>query len=158
MNNKLVKSILITAVPLAVTAAAGTVVTNLNLDYPKTLKLPPYYPPGWLFAVVWSIVYILIGVATVLALLKTKDAKEEEKILFPYSVQLILNFLWSAIFFAWRSPWLAFAEILLLAASIIWMIVVCKKQSGLSAWLLLPYILWVAFAAFALNLPIAVMN
>ena len=158
MNKKLIKSIFAVGIPLAVTAVAGTVVTNLNLDYPKTLKLPPYYPPGWLFAVVWTVVYILIGVATVLALLKTENAKEEEKILFPYSVQLILNFLWSAVFFAWRMPYLAFAEILLLLASIIWMTVVYKKQSALSAWLLLPYILWVAFAAFALNLPIALMN
>ena len=155
---KLLKNILLIVIPLIVSVVSATVLTNLNLDYPKSLVLPPYYPPEWLFGVVWTIVFILIAISSVIALTKSEGLKQRESVLSAFNIQLILNFLWTVLFFGARTRWIAFAEILLLTASIIFMIITYKKVSKISAWLLAPYILWVLFAAFFLNLPIAIMN
>ncbi|MBR2328213.1 MAG: tryptophan-rich sensory protein [Clostridia bacterium] len=155
---KTLKNVLLTAVPTAVCAIAGSVITALNLDYPQTLKLPSYYPPGWLFAVVWTAVFILIVIASTAALTNAKSRAEKENALFVFNIQLVFNLLWSVCFFSLKMPWLAFGEIVLLLAVIAVMTVEYGKIKRLCAYLLIPYIVWVAFAAFFLNLPIAIMN
>ncbi len=155
---KKIKDILLIAVPTAVCAAAGSIVTALNKDYPKTLKLPSLYPPSLVFAIVWTAIFILAVIAGAVALKKSETKKEREDTVFIYNIQLIFNLLWSVCFFGIKMPWLAFAEIILFLAIIIVMAVNYGKISKISGFLLLPYILWVSFAAFFLNLPIAIMN
>ena len=155
---KQLKNVLLLAIPTAVCAAAGSVVTALNKDYPETLRLPSFYPPSWLFAVVWTAIFILTVISGTVALSSASDRREREDTLFIYNIQLIFNLIWSVCFFGLKMPWLAFAEIILLIANVAVMALRYGKITKLSGILLIPYILWALFAAFFLNLPIAIMN
>ncbi len=123
-----------------------------------TLKKPLFNPPSWLFAPVWTILYILMGIAFYL-IWKNSSANHDLKkraIAF-YFLQLLLNFFWSVIFFYSRQPGWAFAEILVLLLMIIVTAFHFYKISKTAGWLMLPYILWVCFATL-LNYSIWQLN
>lgn len=112
------------------------------------LVRPEFAPPNWVFGPVWTALYALMGVAIFLiwrAGWERRDVKIASVI---FAVQLVLNTLWSIIFFGFRSPGLAFIEIVILWIAILATIIAFAKISRLSAWLLAPYILWVSFAAY----------
>lgn len=113
-----------------------------------TLIKPEFNPPSWIFAPVWTILYIMMGVA---AFLVWKQGRELRNVVLPlgiFTVQLILNALWSIIFFGIRDPKLAFIEILLLWLAILATIITFRKVSRPAGWLLVPYLLWVSFASY----------
>ncbi len=125
----------------------------INSWYVFLIK-PSFSPPNWLFAPVWTTLYILMGIALFLVWQK---AKENKKAIIFFSAQLILNSLWSILFFGLKSPGLALGEIVVLWLLILLTILQFKKISKSAAWLLLPYLLWVSFATF-LNLAIFRLN
>ena len=121
------------------------------------LAKPSFNPPNWLFGPVWTILYLLMGVSLYLFLQKWKPTKEQKTGLTFFSIQLVLNLLWSIIFFGFPLPLIAFAEIALLWLSILFTLIYFRKPSEAAAWLLGPYLLWVSFAA-ALNFSIFLLN
>lgn len=111
-----------------------------------TLTKPSFNPPSWLFAPVWTLLYILMAVSKyIICLLPKNDEKKEAIIIF--FTQLILNILWSFSFFYLRSPLLGFINIIALWLMIILMIIRFYKLSPAAAWLQVPYFLWVSFAS-----------
>lgn len=118
---------------------------------------PSFSPPNWIFGPVWTTLYLLMGIAAFLIWQKGLDRKDVRSALWVYRIQLILNFLWSLIFFRWHSIGGALVEILVLWIMIAANIFVFYKISKPAGYLLLPYILWVSFAAF-LNYSIWTLN
>ena len=143
---KLIKYIL---VPLILGSIVG-LITSFSMDEFKTLVKPPLSPPGFLFPIVWTILYILMGISHYL----TKDCKECNEI---YIKQLIVNLSWSIIFFTFKLRLIAFLTIIPLIYLIIKMIITFYKENKISAYLQIPYLIWCTFAAY-LNLFIYILN
>lgn len=121
------------------------------------LNRPVFTPPGWLFAPVWTALYILMGITLFLLWEKGLDRKEVKTALAFFFIQLVLNALWSVLFFGLKSPFYAFIELIVLWTMILLTIITAYKVSKPSAYLLLPYIIWTSFAA-VLNLAIVLLN
>ena len=127
---------------------------NMNNDF----IAPPLSPPGWLFPVVWTVLYTLMGVSAALVYEKGKeDDIDISGALGLYLIQLAVNFFWSIIFFNMRAYLFAFIWIILLWILIITMIKRFREISPSAAYLQIPYLLWVTFAAY-LNLAIYILN
>jgi len=118
--------------------------------YPTLIK-PSFKPPNWLFAPVWTALFLLMGIAMFLV---WKKDKKGLKIFF---IQLFFNILWSIMFFGLKSPLLGFIVIVALWILILATIIRFFKISKPAGWLLIPYILWVSFASI-LNLAILILN
>jgi benzodiazapine receptor len=115
--------------------------------YPTILK-PSFNPPNWVFMPVWTLLFILMGVAAGLVWDKIKEQNEEvKKALGFFLVQLILNAVWSYIFFGLKNPMLALVEIVLLWLMIYETYLKFTKINKTAGYLLIPYMAWVAFAA-----------
>jgi tryptophan-rich sensory protein len=145
---KLLESILI----CELTGVIGSIFTisSVKTWYVTNLVKPSINPPAWLFGPVWTILFLLMGVALYLVWQRKKISKW-------FWIQLLLNILWSVLFFGLKRPDLALVEIVVLWAAIAKTIYDFKKVEENAAWLLIPYILWVSFAAF-LNLTIVRLN
>jgi tryptophan-rich sensory protein len=113
-----------------------------------TLKKPFFNPPSWLFAPVWSLLYIMMGIAAGLVWDKINSKPEEvKKALVFFVIQLALNALWSILFFGLKNPLLALIEIVLLWLLIYETFSKFSRINKLAGNLFVPYLLWVAFAA-----------
>ena len=119
------------------------------------LHKPPWTPPGWLFAPVWTVLYAAIAVAG-WSVWRSKAVSVTKPILI-WLLQLMLNGLWSWLFFGLRRPNLALFDIFALLITIGWFIASAGKISRVAAWLFVPYALWVGFAT-ALNFAIWQLN
>lgn len=115
------------------------------------LPKPDLAPPNWVFAPVWTTLFALMGLAAYLVWRKKWNSKEKRKALFVFALQLVLNTIWSGLFFGLKNIGLAFFELVLLWLSIAATIYYFSKISRAAAWLLVPYIMWVSFAGY-LNL------
>ncbi len=113
-----------------------------------TLQRPELSPPNWIFGPVWTTLYVLMGIAAFLVWRKGLHRKEVKIALGLFLVQLALNSLWSVLFFGLQNPGAALVEIAALWLAILATIVSFSKISRPAAYLLLPYILWVSFAAY----------
>lgn len=112
----------------------------------QTLVRPTFAPPNWIFAPVWSMLYLLMAVAVWrVALLPSSTLRTAALALF--CLQLLLNLCWSCIFFHWHQIGMAFVEVLLLWASIAATTLLFARLLPLAAWLMVPYLLWVSFAS-----------
>jgi len=120
------------------------------------INKPSWNPPSWVFAPVWTTLFIMMGISLYLVWSRKIDNKSR-KAFKMFAAQMILNVLWSVFFFGMGNFWLAFGEILVLWAFILATIVSFAKINKTAAWLLVPYILWVSFASY-LNLTIALLN
>lgn len=118
---------------------------------------PALNPPAWVFGPVWTTLFVLMGIAAFLVWKKGLDRKDVKIALGIFIGQLILNTLWSIIFFGLHSPVGAFIEIIFLWLAILATIIAFARISRTAAWLLIPYILWVSFAGY-LNLSIWSLN
>ena len=114
---------------------------------------PSFAPPGWLFPVIWSILYILMGVSDYLV----KDNLNTNSSLSIYKIQLVVNLLWSFIFFKFKLFLLSFLWIILLIFLVVNMIKKYISINKTSAYLQIPYLLWIIFAAI-LNFSIYLLN
>jgi translocator protein len=121
------------------------------------LAKPALNPPAWVFGPVWTLLFILMGVAVWLVWKRGVGEPGVKRALVIFDIQLILNVLWSIIFFGLHSPGGALVEMVFLWLAILAMIAAFYKISKTAAWLLLPYILWVSFAVY-LNYAIWVLN
>lgn len=142
-----------------VAGGLGGLITNPAIDsWYALLNKPSFSPPNWLFAPVWSILYILMGIALFLVIDSAKKKFSDKKsALRAFAAQLILNFLWTFFFFGLQLTWLAFAEIVILWIMILYTIAKFYTISRIAAFLLVPYILWVTFAV-VLNFAVAWIN
>lgn len=135
----------------------GSVFTAKNIPgWYATLSKPSWTPPSWLFGPVWTALFALMGIAAALVWEK-RDAPGASLALSAYAAQLLLNVLWSALFFGMRRPDLAFVEIILLLAAIVLTAVLFWRIDPRAGALMLPYIAWVSFAS-VLNFAVARMN
>ena len=117
------------------------------------LNKPPFNPPDWLFGPVWTVLYVLIGIAGARIFL----AAPKSGAMAAWVVQMALNFAWSPVWFGLQLIWPAFAIILALLAAILAFIVLARPIDRLSSWLFVPYLAWVGFATL-LNLSIGILN
>jgi len=113
-----------------------------------TLSKPTFTPPAWVFGPVWTTLFVLMGIAAFLVWKKGWGRVDVKIALGIFIGQLVLNTLWSIIFFGLHAPGAALIEIIFLWFAILGTIVAFAKISKLAAWLLVPYILWVTFAGY----------
>ncbi len=151
---KLIFSILV----CEVVGLIGSVFTAPSIvGWYAELAKPTFNPPNWIFAPVWIILFALMGIAAFLIWQHGWRLIKVKKALAVFSVQLLLNMLWSFIFFALERPDLALAEIVLLWIMILVTTIAFFKISKHAGWLMVPYILWVSFAVY-LNYSIWILN
>jgi len=121
------------------------------------LQKPSFAPPNWVFFPVWTALFVMMGISLFLVWQKGWEDKKVKTAIYLFAGQLVLNTLWSVAFFGLKSPLLGLMEIILLWVAIMATILSFMKLSRTAAVLLLPYILWVSFAAF-LNFSIWRLN
>jgi tryptophan-rich sensory protein len=119
---------------------------SVSTWYP-TINKPEFNPPSWVFAPVWTMLFLLMGIALYLIIKNKPQGKYALMALSIFGLQLILNVLWSFMFFGLECPFCAFIEILILLSAILATILAFYKINRLAAYLLLPYLFWVSFAA-----------
>jgi len=144
------------AIPLFV-GALSALLTSESMEQFSTLAKPPLAPPGWLFPVVWTILYILMGISSYLIITSGASKNEINKAIKLYGYQLVVNFLWSTIFFNFGWYLFAFFWLLLLWILVLVMIVRFKNINPCAAYLNIPYLIWLTFAAY-LNFGIWILN
>lgn len=135
------KTLIFSIVIIFLVAYIGSQFTDIGVWY-ESIK-PSIAPPNFVFPIVWTILFILIALSFYLVLIKRKN----NKIIVIYGANFILNILWSSFFFYLKKPSFAFIEIIILFLSIVLMIHSAFKINKKAAYLLIPYLLWVAFAA-----------
>ena len=123
----------------------------------QTLIRPPFSPPNWIFAPVWTILYFMMGVSLYIIWQKGAKNKKVKTALIYFYIQLFLNFLWSFLFFGLHSPILGLMDILALWIFIILSINQFSKINKTAAYILIPYLFWVSFASI-LNYSIVMLN
>jgi translocator protein len=155
-SNDVIKLVISCGVPLAV-GFGGSFFTANSMDWYKTLNMPAFNPPGWIFAPVWTILYLLMGISVFLIWKKGFAEKAERIALACFVFQLFLNAIWTPIFFGIKQPLIALVDIILLWLALAATIIYFYKVSKVSAFLLVPYIMWVSFAA-VLNAAIYMLN
>lgn len=124
--------------------------------YSQTVTQPPLSPPMWLFPVAWGILYALMGIGAA-RIWMAPESPERKRGLNLFVAQLVVNFFWSPIFFNLQAFGFAFVWLLLLWALVVWMIWTFYKVDPLAAWLQVPYLIWLTFAAY-LNLAVWLIN
>ena len=156
---KLWKNIVSLIASLAIAEGAGLVSDLLAGDIPavyENLKQPPLSPPGWLFPVVWVILYALMAVAAWL-IYKEEDSQEKHLALRGYWMQLLINFVWPIVFFRFG----AYGAAAWMLAGLLFLVWECflqfKAIKPIAGYLLLPYLAWLLFAMY-LNVGIVVLN
>lgn len=127
-------------------AAVGSAASIGAPDFYTDLERPPWAPPPWLFGPVWTVLYGLMGVAAWLVWLR-RGLREAPGLWVVFFAQLVANALWTWLFFAWRLGAAAFAEIVVLWLLILATLLLFWRVHALAGLLLLPYLLWVGFAA-----------
>ena len=157
MLKKLKPFIVSVVIALAV-GGISAAVTSGSMDVYSKINRPPLSPPSILFPIVWTVLFTLMGISAALVY-RFKDTKHDgvRTALIIYGVNLAVNFIWSLIFFNMQAYLFAFIWIMLLLAVIVAMIILFKRISPLAAYLQIPYLLWVAFAAY-LNFAIYLLN
>ena len=136
----------------------GTVFTTPSIPtWYATLNKPFFTPPSWLFAPVWITLYALMGISAFLVWRKGLSDQHVRKASIVYAVQLILNVLWSGVFFGFRSILAGLIVIVILWIAILLTILSFYKISKTAGLLLIPYILWVSIAA-SLNFSVLILN
>jgi len=140
-----------------VAAAIGSLATIPNITtWYAMLEKPFFSPPNWVFGPVWTLLYLLMGLS--LYLVWVAPYKKSKKSAFTlFGLQIVLNVLWSLVFFGLHLPWVGVVIIGLLLAAIIGTIKYFRPISKTAAYLLLPYVAWVSFATL-LNIAVALLN
>ena len=135
----------------------SSVITQGEMEAFAALRQPPLSPPGWVFPVVWTILYVLMGLASYLVWDADAAAPRKKRALSLYAAQLAVNALWPLLFFRLGQYLLAFFWLLLLAVLVWACSVLFRYISRRAGALLTPYLIWLAFAAY-LNLGVYLLN
>ncbi len=153
-NKNNLSYILSVLLALAVGTLSGLISGGSMMLY-ETLIKPPFSPPGWLFPVVWTILYVLMGIAA--AKVWNTKHPERDTALTLYTVQLAVNFFWPIFYFLFAARLLALLWLLLLIYLVFLTLKYFNDISRPAAWLLLPYFVWLLYAAY-LNLGTYLLN
>lgn len=157
-HKSVVRFIVSLAAVVSVSALSSlTMRSEATWDWYNQLNKPFFMPPGWLFGPVWTILYILMAIAAFLVWQRGLQDKKVKTALGLFLIQLILNGLWTPLFFGAQQIFIAFVEIILLWTAIVITIISFKKISIPAAILMLPYLFWVSFAA-VLNMSLWLLN
>jgi tryptophan-rich sensory protein len=151
---KLVASI---AIALAAGALGNLFTASAIPTWYAALNKPSFNPPSWLFAPVWGILYILMGVSLYLIWKRGTKTKKVRDAIYVFGVQLFLNAIWSPIFFGAKSIFFALIVIILMWVYIIRTIGAFIRVDRTAGYLLYPYLVWVSFATI-LNFSIWILN
>lgn len=154
INKKLL--IICLVIPLAI-GSITALLTGGGMDVFETLNNPPLSPPGWLFPVAWTILYILMGIASYLVLEAGKSQEVTKRAIWLYGIQLAFNFLWPILFFNLSAYLFAFIWLVVLWILILATTVQFYRIRDIAGYLMIPYLAWVAFAGY-LNLGIYLLN
>jgi len=119
---------------------------NVNSDWYQSIQ-PAITPPNWVFPIAWNILFLLISFSLYFAWTSSKNKREKKKVAIVFGINFILNILWSVLFFGLKQTQLAFIDIILMWLSIFAIILLVNNISRKSSWLLVPYLIWVAFAS-----------
>lgn len=141
-------------IPLSVGGLSAFITKN-NMDLYSQINKPPLSPPSWLFPVAWTVLYILMGIS--LYLVWNGEKSNGKNLFLVFGIQLFLNFIWPIIFFNFRAYLIAFVILIFLWVASLLMIVLFYQNKRVSAFLQIPYILWLTFAAY-LNFSVYVLN
>ncbi len=154
------------ALAIAVPLCGGFIISLFTRDAMSkfgSFNQPPLAPPAWLFPVAWTVLYVLMGLASYFIWKKGYDSRKaadksaSKTALIIYGIQLIFNFVWTPLFFSLGWYWPAFVWLLVMWALIIVLMMKAYRISRPAFWMLLPYIIWCTFAAY-LNCGIAMLN
>jgi tryptophan-rich sensory protein len=143
---KIIKIVLVVLVCVSVGYLSGTVTRESITTWYPTLVKPVFNPPNWIFAPVWTLLYIMMGIAAGLVWTSEFEQKTVKKALGFFAIQLGLNALWSYLFFGLHNPLLALIEIVLLWLMIYETYNQFKKIDKVAGFLMIPYLAWVSFA------------
>lgn len=144
------------AIPLGV-GGLSALVTRREMDAFSQLNQPPLSPPGWLFPIVWTVLFLLMGLASYLVVTAEAPDGVSRRALTVYGVQLVVNFFWSILFFNLKWYLFSFFWLLLLWGLILVTMILFFPIRRSAGWLLVPYLLWVTFAGY-LNFGIFLLN
>ena len=134
----------------------SSVITQGQMDAFSALRQPPLSPPGWVFPVAWTILYLLMGVGMAILWRKSDDERRRRAVT-TWNVQLAANFLWPLLFFLWQLRLLSLVWLVVLLILVANMTSEFEKTSVTAARLQIPYLLWLLFAAY-LNLGVWILN
>jgi benzodiazapine receptor len=134
----------------------GSLFSGNSAQIYTTFIKPPLSPPGWIFGIVWPILYLLMGIAAYI-IYQTPETPEREKALTLYWLQLFVNFLWPIIFFRFQWYWIAVVVLLLLNILVLMTTIRFYNIKKVAGYLMIPYMLWLIFATY-LNIGVAVLN
>lgn len=159
MHNNRIKTITAVSLSIILCLFTGYTAGILQADsithwYPL-LNKSPLTPPNIIFPIAWTILYILMGISFALVILS--KIRSKKTVILMFVVQLILNWLWSLLFFRMENPILGYIDIVVLDGIVLWYILVTFRQLKASAILFLPYLGWLLFATY-LNLYIIMYN
>jgi tryptophan-rich sensory protein len=161
MRNMSIRDILKLVVSIVACLAAGAIGSVFTRSaiptWYATLEKPFFTPPNWLFAPVWTLLYILMGVAAFLVWRKGLENRGVRIALIVFLIQLVLNALWSVVFFGLESPLYGLVVIAVLWIAILVTVIKFFRISRVASVLMWPYLLWVTFAA-VLNSSIWMLN
>ena len=149
------KLLICIAIPLMV-GGLSALFTAGNMDLYNQINQPALAPPSWLFPVVWTILYVLMGIALYIVII-TKTRQDKRNAVVSFGVQLFFNFFWSILFFNARAFLFAFVWLIFLWLAISANIYFFYKINKIAGRLLIPYFIWVTFAGY-LNLAIFLLN
>ena len=145
------------AIPLTV-GIASAAITKESMEVYGQLSTPPLSPPAWLFPIVWSALFILMGISSAMIYIdRKKNMESAKKGLIYYCISLAINFSWSIIFFNLQAAFFALLVLIALIYTVIVTILEYRKVKPIAAYLQLPYLIWILFAAY-LNAGIWILN
>lgn len=135
------------AIPLCIGALSAMLTGDMMKEY-FFLNKPPLSPPGWVFPVVWTILYVMMGLASYLVINSGADKSLTVRALVFYVMQLALNFFWSILFFNYSLFLWAFIELIAMWAVILITTVLFFRTNTVAGTMMIPYVLWSTFAAY----------
>ena len=157
-QNQKLRRVLIFAISIAAALAVGGLSAVLNagqMDLTERYVMPPLNPPTWVFPIVWTVLFTLMGISA--AMVHQSSSPERSDALFLYGLQLAVNFLWTVFFFRFGALLLSFFWLLFLILLVLLMVVRFSRCDARAGKLQLPYLLWLCFAAY-LNFALCLLN
>jgi benzodiazapine receptor len=152
-----IKKFVISCLSVLAAGFAGSFFVSHSSGWYEALKKPVFTPPAWVFGPVWTVLYLLMGIALFLVWRKGVSSAAGKTAIAAFILQMVLNVIWTPIFFGLKLPLIAFGDIVMLWLAVITTILSFWKVSRPAAILLLPYIIWVSFAAI-LNVSFCLLN
>ncbi len=157
MKKTKITDLLIFIVGTELVGVLSGIIAGNSFSFYKEIVRPPFSPPGWIFPIVWIILYALMGISAYFIYTSKATVRQKNFALAVYGIQLVVNFLWSIVFFRLEMVGLSVIIILLLLLLIVVMICVFYRIRPVAAYLNIPYLLWTAFASY-LNIGVLILN